>query len=145
MNLRTAVTVIVLALPACGGGGSSPMTPSAGSQTETFSGTSSTTATGGCSNVGHAFNSGEGTIVITLIQSSDNASVATQVCHPTATAHDAQCTVPPFSRIGVGQSTQAVLKGGRAQVLSVYPATCGQGGTAPAATITYTVTVQHPQ
>jgi hypothetical protein len=147
MKLRAAVALVVAVLPGCGRSGSSTPTTPNGNPTETFMGTSSVSATGGCSstNMGHAFNSGEGTIVITLVQSTDNATVATQVCHPTATAHDSQCTVPPFSRIGVGQSTQAVLKGGRAQVLTVYPGTCGQAGTFPATTISYTVTVQHPR
>jgi hypothetical protein len=112
--------------------------------TETFSGRAQLSAAGGCSSPGHAFNSGEGTLAITLIQSSDNTQVAVQVCHPTATNHDTQCTVPPFHRILVGNTLRATLMGGRAQVLTVYPSGCGRPGPATAADISYTVTVEHP-
>jgi hypothetical protein len=148
MMLRHATAVLaLLGLAGCGGGGSStPTTMPSGPALETFSGTASVSATGGCSNTTeHSFQSGEGTIAVTLTQSTGNAGVAVQVCHPSATAHDAQCTVPPFARIGVGEATRAPLKGGRSQVLTIYPVTCGQAGTHPAATVSYTVTVEHPR
>ena len=81
-------------------------------------------------------------MAITLVQSSDTA-VAVQVCHPTATNHATECTVPPFQRIDVGRTLRAMLRGGRDQVLTVYPSGCGAPG-AVATTIDYTVSVEHP-
>jgi hypothetical protein len=107
-------------------------------------GTAQISATGGCSNAGHAFDTGEGSLSITLVQSSGNEQVAVQVCHPTATDHATQCTVPPFHRIAVGMTLRATVKGGRAQVLTVYPGACGVGGTPMAASVMYTVRLEHP-
>jgi hypothetical protein len=136
---------VLMALGGCGGGSGSTPTGPTGPQTETFSGSAQLSATGGCSNVGHPFNSGEGTVAITLVESSGSVPVAVQVCHPTATAHDSQCTVPPFARVAVGMSVRVPLKGGRAQVLTIYPEACGRTGTPTATSITYTVTVEHPR
>ena len=65
MVLRdVSVALAFLALAACGGGGSStPTTMPAGPAVESFMGTSSVSATGACSstNMGHSFQSGEGT------------------------------------------------------------------------------------
>jgi hypothetical protein len=70
-------------------------------------------------------------------------TVAVQVCHPTAVNHDTECTVPPFHRIDVGRTLGGTIKGGRDQVLSVYPRDCRIPGAA-AITIDYTVSVEHP-
>jgi len=146
MPRTSAAAVTLVCLAACGGGGSSSPTPPAGNQTETFTGSSSVSATGGCSAPGqrHVFASGQGTVVVTLVQSGDNAAVSIQVC-PQNKVNDAQCSIPPFARIGVGQSARATLIGGPNQEVNVYPATCGQVGTFPASTVTYTVTVEHPR
>jgi hypothetical protein len=69
--------------------------------------------------------------------------VSVQVCHPTAQNHALECTVPPFARLSVGESLTATLRGGRAQVVTIFPDGCGAPGAA-AATITYTVTVTFP-
>jgi hypothetical protein len=65
-------------------------------------------------------------------------------CHPTAVNHATECTVPPFARIAVGSSVSATLKGGTAQVITVFPEACGQPGTPPAATVTYTIRADFP-
>jgi hypothetical protein len=113
----------------------------AGSRTESFSGTGQLDGSGGCSSAGHRFTTGQGNLAITLVTST-GPTVAVQVCHPTAMNHDSECTVPPFQRIDVGQTLSATVKGGRDQVLSVYPPGCGTPGTP--ATIDYTVSVEHP-
>jgi hypothetical protein len=147
MMERTPVGLFVLLfLCACGGSGGSPNGPTGqtGPQTETFTGTAQISATGVCSNDGHAFNTREGNLSITLVQSSNNEQVAVQVCHPTATDHATQCTVPPFHRIAVGMTLGGTVKGGAAQVLTVYPGACGTGGTPAAASVTYTIRLEHP-
>jgi hypothetical protein len=143
LERASAAAFVLMALCGCGGGSGSP-TGATGPQTETFTGTATLTPSGVCSNTGHPFNSGEGNLAITLVQSSGNVPVAVQVCHPTATNHDAQCTVPPFARVELGMTLRAALKGGRAQVLTIYPAGCGAPGADTAATVAYTVTVEHP-
>jgi hypothetical protein len=131
-------------LSGCGDSGSAPSPTPSGSRTETFSGSAQIGAGGmTCSsNAGHPFTSGQGDLVITLVQSTDTA-VAVQVCHPTATNHATECTVPPFHRLGVGLTVRATLKGGRSQVLTVYPQLCGAPGAVPTS-IDYTVSVEHP-
>jgi hypothetical protein len=82
-------------------------------------------------------------VTVTLVQSSA-AKVAVQVCSPTAVNHALECTVPPFAVVAVGNAVTATLKGGAAQVITVFPETCGQPGTFPAATITYTIRADYP-
>jgi len=46
--------------------------------------------------------------------------------------------------VGVGESTSGTLKGGRAQVVSVFTEACGTPGNPPADSITYTIAVTYP-
>jgi hypothetical protein len=71
------------------------------------------------------------------------ARVAVQVCHPTAQNHALECTVPPFRALAVGESLTATLRGGRAQVVTIYPDGCGSPSSSPAS-VTYTITVTFP-
>jgi hypothetical protein len=133
-------------LAACSGSTTPSPTPTptpGGSQSQTFTGTASISSTGGCSGPGHAITTGTGNLSVTLVQSSA-AQVAVQVCHPTAVNHATECTVPPFARIAVGSSVSATLKGGTAQVITVFPEACGQPGTPPAATVTNTIRADFP-
>lgn len=70
--------------------------------------------------------------------------VKVQVCHPTAVNHNTDCTVPPFATIAPGQPAVATLKGGRVQVVTVFPEACGAPGTPEPATVTYTIAVTYP-
>jgi hypothetical protein len=134
----------LLLLWGCGGSSPSPAGPGTppGTQTESFSGTASVSAAGACRSTGHAFRSGEGNLAITLVRSTDNLPVAVQVCHPTAVNHATECTVPPFQRIELGMTLRPTLRGGRDQVLTVHPRSCDAPG--PAATVDYTVSLEHP-
>jgi hypothetical protein len=134
--------VMLLVLAACSGGSKSAPTPT-GPQTTTFSGTASINGTGGCSGVTHAISTGAGTLTVTLVQASA-ARVAMQVCHPTAVNHATECTVPPFANVAVGGVVTATLKGGQAQVITVFPEGCGGAGTQPATTVTYTISATYP-
>lgn len=128
-------------LAGCGGGSEPPAAPT-GPRTETFTGTTQIVS-GVCSGNTHAFDTGEGSLTVTLVQSTDNVPLAAQVCHPTAVNHAQECTIPPFAMVEVGASVSAPLKGGRAQALVMYPAGCG-GNQAPTPPISYTVRVVHP-
>lgn len=139
---------LLLALTAAGCGGSNGTeTPSqpTGSVIETFTGTTQMTTATSCSNAGHPFSSGDGEIVITIAQASSGGPLAVQVCHPTAVNHANECTVPPFVRVATGGTHRATLKGGRSQVLVIYPPGCGAPDAAPTGIINYTVMVEHPR
>jgi hypothetical protein len=140
-------------LTACGGSSSSPSAgPPGGSPTgggsgvETFKGTTRIADNGVCSaeRLPHTFDTGEGTVEITLVESSGSVPVNIQLCHPAADNHEVDCTIPPFVRVDVGMTVRATLKGGRVQTLTVYPVGCGSDQT-PTPPISYTVTVAHPR
>lgn len=130
----------------CGGASRSASAPTAtGSGTETFTGATQITESGVCTGARHAFETGEGVVGITLVQSSGGVSLAAQLCDPVADNHEVDCTIPPFARIDVGQTVTATLKGGRFQTLTLYPGGCGTPASTPTALLAYTVTVVHPR
>ena len=114
-----------------------------GPQTTTLSGTASTNGSGGCSASGHPLVTGTGSITLTVTQASA-ARIKVQVCSPAAVNHAAECTVAPFASLAVGESVTAALKGGRDQVVTVFPDACGSPGSPPASTVTYAVTATYP-
>src|SRR5262245_30205508 len=133
-------------LGGCGGSSTSPSAGSpSGSSVETFKGTTRITDSGGCSAdpSPHTFNTGEGKVYVTLVESSGSVPVNIQLCDPAADNHEVDCTIPPFVRVEVGKTVEATLKGGRSQTLTVYPAGCGFDKL-PTPPISYTVTVTHP-
>lgn len=137
-------TIALLSLTSCGGGGG-PAGPSAapGPRTTTFMGVTQLSVDGCSSNGRHEFAAGEGNVVVTLVQAAAS-TMAVQVCHASAVDHTL-CTIPPFARIGVGESLSAPLRGGRTtQIVTVYPEGCGQSGALPTPPLTYTVTVTYP-
>lgn len=93
---RFSTVVFMFLLYGCGGGGSTAATPSPGPQTTTFMGSARTTATGGCAalNPAHIISAGDGTMTVTLTQSSA-PRMQLQVCS-TSEADHRNCTVPPF-------------------------------------------------
>ena len=144
LHLTDMALLLILGANGCGGGTpNTPTPPPSGPQTVTFTGSASISNTGGCSGPGHAISTGTGALTVTLVQSSA-ARVAVQVCHPTAVNHALECTVPPFAAVAVGSAVTATLKGGAAQVITIFPETCGQPGTPPATTITYTIRADYP-
>jgi hypothetical protein len=147
-TLQPAGFALLMMLSACAGGPPNTPTPTptptpAGPQTMTFTGSASISSTGGCSGQGHAISTGTGALMVTLVQSSA-ARVAMQVCHPSAVNHALECTLPPFAVVAVGSEVTATLKGGAAQVITVFPETCGQPGMPTATTITYTIRANYP-
>lgn len=141
-----SLTVPLSFLVACGGsGGGTPTGPStpSGPQSSTLSGSASTNGSGGCSPGSHTLQTGAGTITINVTQASA-PRVKLQVCHPAAVNHATECTLPPFASVAVGEAVSATLKGGRDQVVAVFPDGCGSPGTPPASSITYSVSVAYP-
>src|SRR5262245_26771427 len=104
MSTRALIIALGLAaLTACGGGGSSPAAPT-GSQTETFTGTSSVNAAGTCTGaIRHLFAAGEGTVVVALAQVSGATSVVVQVC-PQNKVGDSLCSVQPWARLAANET-----------------------------------------
>ncbi|HEY5906577.1 MAG TPA: hypothetical protein VIZ31_00960, partial [Vicinamibacteria bacterium] len=125
---------------------SGPAAPSGGPASITFMGTTQTGANGGCigNAVSHQIAAGEGTVTVTLVQASESP-MKLQICHPSAVNHALECTVPPFVPIAVGQSVSATLRGGRAQIVTVFPAECGGPTAPPGPVVSYTITVVYPQ
>lgn len=145
-RLQPGYVALLLTVSACGCGGGSPNTPNPpqpGPKTATFTGSASISSSGGCSGPGHAISTVAGDLTVTLVQSSA-PKVAVQVCHPGAVNHALECTVPPFAVVAVGTAVTATLKGGASQVITIFPETCGQPGTFPATTITYTIRADYP-
>lgn len=141
-----AVGLITLA--ACGGGGpttaSGPGGGTKGSRTSTFSGTTRISDLGTCSGERHTFDAGEGTLAVTLVQSSAGP-LKTEVCPTASTNHALDCAIPPFAVVAPGQTLSATLRGGRSQFLTIFPESCGSPGTpAPTPPITYSVTIVYP-
>lgn len=143
---RRFTNVLLAAAAITGCGGAAPTSPApTGPMVETFSGMAQIDAAGGCSGSGHAFSTGEGEVSVTLVQTSGNVPVAVQICHPTALNHALECTIPPFAQLVVGASLRATVRGGRSQVLTIFPSGCGQPGNPKAATVSYMGLLEHPQ
>jgi len=102
-------------------------------------------SSGGCSSLvpSHHVSSGNGNLTVTLTQAGASR-MTVQVCHPTAVNHALECTIPPFATLAVGQSTSAAIKGGREQVVTIFPEGCGAPNTPLSDPISYTVSVEHP-
>jgi hypothetical protein len=154
VNWRTGAAgiavVALVALVSCGGGGPTAASGpsggagSGGSRTSTFSGTTRISDLGTCSGERHTFDAGEGTVAVTLVQSSAGPLKA-EVCPTASTNHALDCAIPPFAVVAPGQTLSAPLKGGRSQFLTIFPEGCGAPGTpAPTPPITYSVTVVFP-
>jgi hypothetical protein len=153
MSSRALLLLAAALVAACGGSSSSPSAGSpsgspggGGSGLETFKGTTRSSDSGVCSAdpSPHTFDTGEGTVGVTLVESTGSLPVNVQLCHPAADNHEVDCTIPPFVRVEVGMTVRATLKGGRSQTLTVYPSGCGVD-QAPTPPISYTVTVTHPR
>lgn len=139
---RFSAVALVFLLSGCGGGGSTPATPSAGPRTTTFTGSARTAANGGCAGNGHLVDAGQGTITVTLTQAGA-PRMQLQVCS-TSEADHRNCTVPPFVVLPVGQSVTAAIKGARPQSVTVFTEGCGGPTATPTDAISYSISVVHP-
>src|SRR5262245_44031485 len=101
MSPRALLLLATVLVAACGGSSSSPSpgspggSPSGGgSGVETFKGTTRISESGGCSGNAspHSFTTGEGTVAITLVESTGGVPVSVQLCDPVADNHEVDCT-----------------------------------------------------
>ena len=111
----------------------------------TFAGSTRIAENGGCSSLtpSNEFSAGAGTITLMLVQASA-PRLMVQVC-AVGEANHTQCTVPPFSILAPGQGLSATVKGGRTQIVTLYPEGCGGPDSLPTPPITYTISVVHPR
>ena len=110
----------------------------------TFTGQTRISSNGVCSSLSpsNEISAGAGMVTVTLTQAGA-PRLALQVCATTEANHT-NCTVPPFASLALGQSVSAVLKGGRTQLVTLYPENCGGPNSPPGDPISYTVVVVYP-
>lgn len=141
MKTRDCVgCALVLLLAGCGGGGS-PAAPG-GTETVTFSGTAASTSASSCTGDTHSFPAGEGTVSVTLVETSTQHPMSAQICENGVGS--STCTLVR-TRIEIAQTLNAPRKGGRNQVLSMLPGSCGIPGAMPEPMVGYTVRVSYPK
>jgi hypothetical protein len=128
-----------------GGGGAAPTSPPpSGTNTVTVTGTSRSAGPTTCSADNHVLNAGDGPVTVTLVQTTPAVSLIVQVCSPTTTNHQTDCSINR-QRIDVGQTLSGTIRGGRVQHLSFNTLNCGPGALPPEpAPIVYSAAVTHP-
>jgi hypothetical protein len=126
--------VVVLGTVACGGGSSgdvtAPPTPAPQARTETFTGAANPSCQGG----GHSFDTAEGDITLTLVETTGGVGLYGQVC---AGGIDSNCTIAQ-TRMEVGQTLSGARRGIANQNVKMLTLNCGSGPTPPAP-VNYTI------
>jgi len=137
---RVSAVALAAALASCGGGGGTTPTPTGPpvTQTRTFVGTTRANSPTSCSGDSHDFEAAEGTIAVTLVQSTGGVGMAVQVCAGGVDNNDCTINLRP---IAVGQTVNGARKGVPQQNLKLMPANCGGGGPMPQGPVDYTATV----
>lgn len=140
-SVRRALLSVMAAgaLVSCGGGGSdSPTGPPVGRTTEQFAGTTRADSPTSCSGDSHTFLTNAGPISVTLVQSTGNLTLGSQLCSGGIDDNDCTLNLRPHA---VGETRTGDRRGGSSQTLKLLAPNCGGGGSVPAGPITYTVTV----
>ena len=138
---RVIAVVCCAVLCSCGGGsgGAAPPPGPATTETRTFTGTTHANSATSCGGDSHDFEAREGTVAVTLVQSTDGTALSLQVCAGGIDNND--CTINQ-SRIAVGQTISGARKGVAQQNLKLLPLNCSPaGGPVPAGPIAYTASV----
>jgi hypothetical protein len=138
----SAAGTVSIALSACGSSGSSAGPSGGGSETRTFTGTTWANSATSCGGDSHDFQAGDGTVTLTLVQTTGNVGLSAQVC--AGGIDDRNCTINQ-GPIAVSQTLSGVRKGGTSQNLKLLPANCGGGGPQPPGPVDYTATVTYPR
>lgn len=131
----------VSGLAACGGGGggSNPTNPPV-PQTQTVSGSATSTAPGSCASDSHDFQVAAGTTVQVRLDASGDPALRMQVCADSIDNND--CTINS-QVVQVGQSLSGVRKGSSTQNLKFLRLGCSGGATFVAGPTSYTATVNY--
>jgi hypothetical protein len=141
--MRKMLTAAALAafLPSCSGGsgGAAPPPGPSVTETRTFTGTTRALSATSCGGDSHDFEAREGTIAVTLVQSTDGTALGVQVCAGGIDNND--CSINQ-TRIAVGQTVSGTRRGAAQQNLKLLPVSCSPaGGPVPPGPISYTATV----
>jgi hypothetical protein len=107
-------------------------------------GTARSTGPTGCTADRHSFSAADGTVSVTLVQTSPPVALLVQLCAPSAVDHTRDCTINR-QQIAVGQTLSGALRGGSVQELALNPLNCGGGGPPEPGPIAYTVSVVYPR
>ena len=147
MTSRSAGALVlpaVLAFAGCGGSPAAPggAGPPGGRETATFMGTTTSQGPGSCSGENHSFTAAEGTIEVTLLQTSTNVALTAQLCADGIAGPS--CTIVR-RRIDVGMTLSAARAGGANQVLSLLQLTCGTQAPPEPGPVSYSVRVVYPR
>ena len=128
---------------ACGGGSSSPQTPTIPpiTVTENFSGVTTQSAPGSCGGDSHNITARDGTVSARLVQTSDPAqALSLQIC---ANGIDNRNCSINQQRISVGETLTGSRIGDATQNVKLLPNSCLSGGPiTPSVTYTVAVTYQ---
>jgi len=142
MRRLSLVAVAAGILVSCGGSGSPTAPEAGGTVTQTFTGTTRADGPLSCSGDSHDIMASEGTVTVTLVQSTGDATLGLQVCAGGIDNNDCTINLRP---IAVGQTLSGSRKGGRTQNLKLLAPNCGGGGPVPPGPIQYTATVTYPR
>jgi hypothetical protein len=129
--------LLLAAATGCGGGstptGPAPSpTPLGITETATFTGAANPSCQGG----GHTFQAAEGTVTLTLVETTDGVGLYGQVCDA-VTGDNNACTVNQ-TRMNVGETLSGPRRGSGSQVVKMLTLNCGPGPTPPAP-VQYTI------
>jgi hypothetical protein len=148
--MRRIVVLAIAGLAGCGGGGGDAAAPTPPTTTlapappvqdsRTFVGTTRATGLLSCGGDSHDLQTREGTIAVTLVDSTDKITLVLQVCADGIDNND--CTINQ-TRILVGQTLSGPRKGGTRQNVKLLTPNCGGGGPPPDGPVAYTVSVSY--
>lgn len=143
-----AAAIAVLLGLGCGGSGPASNTgmpgPSGGPVTATFMGTARSSGPNSCGGDALPIDAGSGEVSVTLVQATPATPLLVQMCAPSATNHERDCSINR-SLIAVGETKRGSVTGGRSQVLALNPGDCGNGQPPQFPSIAYTVSVVYPR
>jgi hypothetical protein len=137
--LRPLACLLLVAATAsgCGGGSTSPSptaspTPLGITETVTFTGAANPSCQGG----GHTFQTADGVVTLTLVETTEGVGLYGQVC-AAETGDNNACTVNQ-TRMAVGETLSGPRRGSATQVVKMLTLNCGPGPTPPAP-VQYTI------
>ena len=139
---RASVALLVGAAIGCGGSGGgraaggtpvTPSTPTPGPQSVTFTGA----ANPSCQLGGHNFDTADGPITLTLVQTTGGVGLYGQIC--AGGIDNNNCTINQTPMV-VGQTLTGTRKGVSSQNVKMLTLNCGPG-PAPPGPVDYTITV----
>ena len=124
-TLNGVVAIAALCVGVGCGGSSGAPSPTSTVVTESYSGRTVGTASGSCGGDSHHLSIADGTVSVTLVQSTGGTAMTVQVCANGIDNNN--CTINQ-TRITVGQTLSGARKGGTTQNLKLLSSACVSGG-----------------